>query len=1682
MDRTGFSFYFSPDKKLIYMKLFFTLTCSLMTCLALAQAPANDDCLGIIDLGEIPYCSQPAQYTNVGATASNIDAVNNIPACFNGVQRDVWFQFTLPADGSIVDINISVFGNIDGNGTMQMPQVAIYRGDCEFGGLAELACASAPLNVNQVNLEQFGLTPGIVYYLRINDYSATAGSNAGTFKLCIEKYVPEFNMGDVTQTQSCTGTLYDSGGPAADYGTLEDLTLTICPQEFHQCIVINVENYSIEDGWDYLQFYQGDDISGLQITQITGAGNNFQVQIPAPCATIRFTSDAGTEEEGFKITWTCSPAGCTGPEPTTCSDPDVIPGLPYAQNNLSNCFSGNSIADGPCDDPFLLGNDYIFSYTSPGDECIKITTNGTNFGAGIGVYDNCPTLANAACVASAGGGFASQNPSLQAAFLENPGTYYIVFGAGEDCSPFSIEIDTVTCPVVLPPAATCDQALNIGGCSNLVPETIALNPGAGDPDFIQIGVNSGCFVNPQQNYSFFYFQAGADGKFGFIVEAADPNEASDIDINVWGPIPSVDQICEYVTNNQPIRSTWTGGDQSTGLTDINPIDGSAVTDEFDCGDPNTPGAGGDRYVSQIDVQEGEIYVILLDDFGNSIVNGGISIDFTGTTAGVLDAPGADITVTADTAVCPGETVQLLATGGEAYFWTPPAGLSCSNCANPVATITGDVSYQVQIATTCNTISRTVDIKLIDIDLGPDVTVCNNAAFTLNPNPYPFATYNWIGGPGLSCYDCPSPEVSGLTTGVYIYIAILTTPQCVKTDTIKINVVNGEQPQYNLADDQVICAGETVSLGGAAIAGSFYDWSSIPGGFNSSEANPSATPNQTTTYFINVTNGSCPVSSIDSVTITVFQSPILQVQGDTAICNGASVLLGATIPQAGTDYVWTPQDNSLSNDSIANPIAMPQVTTQYTLTASNPGCVEVRTVTVAITNLDVDWNLPDTVFLCLGTPLPINVTVNPPTTPVSWTPTTFLTLSPNGQQVVSNPIDTVTYTATISLPGCKRQLRSFVQVDSLPYNLAIFPSDTTVCLGSKVILVSKTYEPADFPDIEFEWTPAFGLLSPDSLFNLVTQPNDTVVYQRIARHRGCVDTSFATVNVVVPPQMQIIPSDTTICTGNSVQLTLIVPPGVEDIEWTPATSLSCDDCNNPIATPIETTSYTARGKFDGCPTETSAQIKVVNPPVLQFPSDTKLCVGESVTLNSLTIQGTTYTWTSTDPGFGTVTTPQPTITPTQTATYFVTADNGCPTQAQVTITVDAASVQALGDTTICAGNSANISAQSTIPGNFNWSNGQTGQSIVVSPAQTTNYTVTFNFGDGCSISDQVLVTVQGQSADIQFPSDVEICIGESILLNNANTPGATYQWSSSPAGFSSSNPQPEVTPTQTTTYTLTTTLGTCVKTASVTVAVFNATLTMPDDAEICPGDDVGLVANATATGTYQWSNGDADATLNLNDLTQSGLYTVVFTYGSANAVCTLSGEVEVIVKPGIQATLTCDPAKDTLDLGTSVEITPVVTPTQNLNGFQFAWTQNGASVGGNTQVINVQPEATPTQDSFARFIYSVTVTSTNGCTAVVAKTLTFVLPDVQIPNAFTPNGDSVNDVFRIVTTRGIAVTDQMEIYNRWGKKVFESTDPNAAWDGKIDGKDAPMDVYVYAIRWRNGLGALVVLHGDVTLIR
>ncbi|MEL6972435.1 MAG: hypothetical protein AAFO02_19870, partial [Bacteroidota bacterium] len=269
------------------MKYSLTLLCGVLFSLSAFAQPSNNECVNLIDLGTAPVCTDDI-YTNVDATSSSTSP-DDVPLCFNGgvVSNDVYFGFQV--DASLVDVTITISGTDMGpNGIpWENPQFALYRGDCN--GLAELDCAIGSIGDNVISIDAIGLTPGLTYFLRVDSYSDTGTPVWGDFTVCIEEFIPAFNMGDGTFTSSCSGTIFDSGGPDEDYGNGEEFVFTICPQDFTQCIELDVMSFNIFSG-DQLNVYEGASTAGTQIAALVGNsnGNEFIIESSNSCITLQF--------------------------------------------------------------------------------------------------------------------------------------------------------------------------------------------------------------------------------------------------------------------------------------------------------------------------------------------------------------------------------------------------------------------------------------------------------------------------------------------------------------------------------------------------------------------------------------------------------------------------------------------------------------------------------------------------------------------------------------------------------------------------------------------------------------------------------------------------------------------------------------------------------------------------------------------------------------------------------------------------------------------------------------------------------------------------------------------------------------------------------------------------------------------------------------------------------------------------------------------------------------------------------------------------------------------------------------------------------------------------------------------------------------------------------------------------
>ncbi|MDQ3015746.1 MAG: gliding motility-associated C-terminal domain-containing protein, partial [Bacteroidota bacterium] len=125
---------------------------------------------------------------------------------------------------------------------------------------------------------------------------------------------------------------------------------------------------------------------------------------------------------------------------------------------------------------------------------------------------------------------------------------------------------------------------------------------------------------------------------------------------------------------------------------------------------------------------------------------------------------------------------------------------------------------------------------------------------------------------------------------------------------------------------------------------------------------------------------------------------------------------------------------------------------------------------------------------------------------------------------------------------------------------------------------------------------------------------------------------------------------------------------------------------------------------------------------------------------------------------------------------------------------------------------------------------------------------------------------------------------------------------------------------------------------------------------------------------------------------------------------------------------------------------------------------------------------------ATTIYSVEVTDENLCTATDAIIVTVdFASEIFVPTVFSPNGDNINDRFVIGASRGLASIDHIEIYDRWGNKVFEENnftpgDETHSWDGSYRGSMVNSGVYVFSIDAVFNDGRPLHLKGDITLLR
>lgn len=368
----------------------------------------------------------------------------------------------------------------------------------------------------------------------------------------------------------------------------------------------------------------------------------------------------------------------------------------------------------------------------------------------------------------------------------------------------------------------------------------------------------------------------------------------------------------------------------------------------------------------------------------------------------------------DVTVCPTNSVQLNATGGTSYSWTPSTGLSSTTISNPLASPSVTTAYTVVVTNGNCTQSDVVIVTVGNVvaNAGSDITLCSGQTNTLIASGG--SNYSWSPATGLSNANIANPIVSVSQTTTYT--VTVSSGTCISTDQVTVTVIPGITA--NAGSDLTVCSGQSVILNGQG--GTTFSWSPSTGLSNPNIANPSANPTQTTAYVLTSSNGTC--SDIDTVVVSVI-SLTANAGNDVQICAGQSVPLNAT---GGTNYSWSPI-TGLDNANIANPNATPTATTQYTVTVTQGACTATDVVNITVNTISV--NAGSDISVCAGGSVQLTAS-SAGNISYSWLPSTGLS-NPFIANPTASPSSTTSYQVVASDGICTANDIVIVTVNPIP---------------------------------------------------------------------------------------------------------------------------------------------------------------------------------------------------------------------------------------------------------------------------------------------------------------------------------------------------------------------------------------------------------------------------------------------------------------------------------------------------------------------------------------------------------------------------------------------------------------------------------------------------------------------------
>ncbi len=659
-------------------------------------------------------------------------------------------------------------------------------------------------------------------------------------------------------------------------------------------------------------------------------------------------------------------------------------------------------------------------------------------------------------------------------------------------------------------------------------------------------------------------------------------------------------------------------------------------------------------------------------------------------------------------------------------------------------------------------------------------------------------------------------------------------------------------------------------------------------------------------------------------------------------------------------------------------------------------------------------------------------------------------------------------------GCTAIAKDTIHVTASPTAIPIIPS-LGLCLGIPTQFLCDTSGAICISWQHWDFGNANSTIDTSNICNPTyiypsasTYPITFIVYGC----NGCNDTAFTSVTITGLPTANAGP-DVAICNNDTA---LLIGTGgdalINPFEWgsplPPTLSTVYND--SVLAFPLVNTIYTLIvTNTAGCKDTDDVVVTITLPPVASISAGDSICPGSSYSLTAS--GGTTYLWSTGE------TTTTITVTPNVTTTYTVTAFVGaCGDDTSAFVFVLPLPPVDAGDSAeFCLGLTTQLNGFSTAS-IYLWGPSATlSDSIILnpiaSPTVTTTYTLTVTDANGCKNNDTVLITVHPLPV-LDSGADRKICSGTCTQLTA--TGAIYYTWNPTTGLLDSSIPNPISCPTDTIIYYVTgTDVYGCQGTDSIKISVlFPFTVTYSNDTCFCYNNSAVLCANSSTISFYKWRpiSGLDSSTVSCVEAspTSNTTYTV---YVTDELGCYAdTGNIKVCIYP---LPIVLAGPDETILVGTTAQLSAynVTTP----GAGTYLWIPD-STLSCNTCI---NPIANPLQTT----IYFVALTDLNGCKDDDTTVINVYCNDnvLFIPNAFTPNGDGLNDEVQLEGV-GITQLNFLRIFNRWGQLVFESTNFNDTWDGTFNGRLNEPEVFDYYLEAVCSTGQLIRKQGNITLIR